>query len=63
MNVVQTLRRMVLRAQGIDPEELEEELGRMDAAKRRREAERRAAEREASRIFVRGIAGRRDAKH
>ena len=46
-----TARRVLLRMQGIDPDELEEELERMDSAKRMREAEKAEAERQARKRY------------
>jgi hypothetical protein len=52
VNIVRTIRRTILRIQGIDPEELDGELRRMDEAKRKRDAEKEQAEREARRRLV-----------
>lgn len=51
--------RWSLRLRGVNPSELEEELQELDAAKRRRERERREAEERARRVGLR-VMGRRD---
>ena len=48
---MQAARRALLRIQGINPDELDEELERMDSAKREREAEKAEAERQARRRY------------
>ena len=48
---MQTARRALLRIQGINPDELDEELERMDSAKRKREAEKEEAERRARKRY------------
>lgn len=52
MSVLQRFRNTMLRIQGVDPDEFEEELKRMDEAKARRDRERREAEREARRRYL-----------
>ena len=48
---MQMARRVLLRMQGINPDELDEELERMDSAKHMREAEKAEAERKARKRY------------
>ena len=52
MSVLQRFRNTMLRIQGVDPGEFEEELRRMDEAKAQRDRERREAEVEARRRYL-----------